>query len=415
MQSRRISFLAAGLCVALVASSGGWVRASEAISDSPSWIDHPKSDDSVFLYRIGRSEGQKDKTAAQQEAYRNALSVIAGEMMARAGIDENLRTELAANLPVQNAEIVPGGVYTETNQTGFVCWVQVSYPHAEKTKLLERIEPERKKILTRLEFDRNIAALFSEAQSAHARGDHESARTNLQAVIQYYPKLRAPPFDIQDARILLGDTCCSQKDFLAARQYYEEVMQTSESAKFKNMASAKLKALPKAPRAWPLNDRWRGRKIALLCAIRDVGQMPRPFSALGGVLSRDCRESRLESMDITSEIKADEFAAFFDQRMLTAVNTAAKRKGAGIVLAALLTKDPSKHGQTKETMGIAMPVADSEIAFLIVDVEGANTFYGDRFNETSGSRSEPQFAERVASMLIEKYLVPKCPALTPAP
>ena len=406
MHSRRILFLSGGLYVWLAITS-----TQAADSGNPSWIDHPKSDDSVFLYRVGHSEGQNNKAGAQQEAYRNALSVIAEEMMARAGVNESLRPELAANLPIQNAEIVPGAVYMETNQAGYVCWVQVSYPLAEKAKLLERIEPEKKKALDRIEFEKHITSQLTEARTAFARGEIESAQTHLLAVIQNYPNLHAPPFTLQEAQILLGDTYGVRKDFLEARHCYEGVIQTSASTKWKNEASEKLKALPKAPRAWPLNDRWKGKKIALVCAIHNVGQTPRPFAPLNGILNRDCQASRLESVDVTEEIKSDEITALFSQQSLSTALATAKRRGAGVILALLLTTDPVKRGQTKEMMGIALPVPDSEANLMVVDVENAKIVFSDHFNEISGNRSESQFAERVASILVEKYLVPKCPTL----
>ncbi len=415
MHRGRILFISTGLCVGLVAVAVGGGKDADAAVGPPSWIDHPKSDDSVFLYRVGHSGGHRDQAAAQQAAYRNALAVIVDEMLARSGVDECLRPDVAANLPVQNAETVPGAVYTETNQVGFVCWVQVSFPLAEKAKLLERIEPEKQRALERVAFDRHIVALFSEARAARGRGEYESARTNLQAVIQNYARLRVPPFELQEAQVLLGDTYGAQRDFLAARQCYEGVVQNPAAAKWKDTAAARLKTLPKAPRSWPLNDRWRGRKVALVCAVRDVGQPPRPFTALAGVLGRDLRESRLENADVTGEIKADAIAAFSEQRSIAAAGEVARREGSRVVLAVLLTTDPSKRGQTQETMGIAMPVADSEIAFWIVDVDGATVCYSDHFSDIAGTRSESRLAERVASILLENYLVPKCPALAPAP
>lgn len=415
MLSSRMFILVAGLCVGLTAGLGDWSRAADAPEARPSWIDHPKSDDSVFLYRVGYSAGQKDAAAARQEAYRNALSAIVGEMLSRSGVDKSLQPDLAASLPVQNAEIVPGAVHTETNQAGFACWVQVSYPLAEKAKLLERIEPEKLKVLERVEFDRRMAGLLAEARAAHSRGEYESARTNLQVVVESHARLRAPTFDWEDAQVLLGDTCGAQKDFLEARRNYEGVAQNSSSAAWKAAATAKLKALPRAPRAWPLNDRWRGRRVALLCAQREVGQAPRPFTALVEILGRDCRESRLESVEVTGDLKADELVALFGQGSVAAACEAAKRKGAGVVVAVLLSTDPAKRGQTEDMMGVAMPVADSEVTFLVVDAEGGTAGYGDRFSEVAGTRSESRFAERVASILVEKYLVPKCPALAPHP
>ena len=396
--------LFAGLCAGV--ASVTW-----AASDLPSWVDHPKSDDSVFLYRIGYSEGQKDPVTARQDAYRQALSVIVGEMLARAGVEESLRPELGINLPIQNAEMVPGAVYTETNAAGVRCWVQVSYPLTEKAKLLERIEPEKKQLLARIESGKRIASLFDEARAAQAKGDHEAAMAHLQTVIQNYPVLRAPPFELPEAQLLLGDIYCARKDFLAARQCYDGVLQTANSAKWKSVATMKAKALPKAPRAWPLHDRWHGRKTALVCAMRNTGEAPRPFAGLGQVLGRDCREARLESVDLSGEMKSDEVAGLFDQRSLAAITGVAKQKGAGMILAVMLATDPAKRGQTKEVMGVAMPVVDSEVSFLVIDVEGSAVLYGDRFSEITGTRSDSQCAERVASLLVEKYLIPKCPAL----
>jgi hypothetical protein len=82
-----------------------------------------------------------------------------------------------------------------------------------------------------------------------------------------------------------------------------------------------------------------------------------------------------------------------------------------MILAVMLATDPAKRGQTKEVMGVAMPVVDSEVSFLVIDVEGSAVLYGDRFSEITGTRSDSQCAERVASLLVEKYLIPKCPAL----
>lgn len=407
---------AAGLCVWLAAAPSPADSAADAPQGPlPSWIGNPKSDDSIFLYRVGFSEGKKDKGAAQQAAYENALSVIVNEMLARAGVEESLRPDLAGHLPVRNAEMVPGSVYALEKPGGISCWVQVSWPLAEKAELLERIEPEKKKALERVEFGRRLAALYAEAKAAHARGEYETARTNLEAVIKNYAALRAPPCELEDAQILLGDVDNARKDFLAARQSYEEVLQNTASASWKEAAASKLKGLPKAPRAWPLHDRWAGRKVALICAIRETGQAPRPFALLGETLGKECRESRLDHVDLSGEVGADAVLSLFDQRACTAIGEMAKGKGAGVVLAVLLTQDPSKRGQTQDMMGVAMPVSDSEVSFLLVDVEGAKISYADRYPEVAGTRSEARLSERVSSILLEKHLVPKCPSLASAP
>jgi hypothetical protein len=416
MRNGFVFVAAAGLCAWLLAAPARAEGAADApAAPLPSWVGNPKSDDSIFLYRVGCSEGKKDKTAAQQAAYENALAVIVNEMLARAGVEESLRPDVAAHLPVRNAELVPGSVYTVEKQAGFACWVQVSWPLAEKAALLALIEPEKKKALERVEFGRRLAAHYAGAKAAHSRGEYESARTNLQTVIRNYASLRAPAFDLEEAQLLLGDACGAQKDFLAARQSYEEVQQNSASDPWKESAALKLKGLPKAPRAWPLHDRWKGRKVALLCAVREAGQAPRPLAPLGEVLGSDCRESRLDYVDVSGDIGADAVAALFDQRSCAAVEETAKRKGAGVVLAVLLTMDPAKRGQTQDMMGVAMPVADSEVSFLLVDVEGAKISYGGRFPEVAGTRSEARLSDRVASILLEKHLVPKCPALASPP
>lgn len=206
MTRRSKRCILASLCLGLTAVLTVTAAPPEVDAPTPAWIDHPKGDDSIFLYRVGHSEGHRDKAAAQQAAYANALSVILNEMLARSGVDETIRPDLAAALPVQNAEIVPGAVHTETTAAGIACWVQVSYPLTEKARLLDRIEPELQKVLERVAYDKRMAATFSDARKAYGRGDYESALTNLQAVLLGYARLRAPGFEQEDAQILLGDT-----------------------------------------------------------------------------------------------------------------------------------------------------------------------------------------------------------------
>jgi len=107
-----------------------WMAAAPAWADRPDWIAQPKSADSVYVYVIGTSSGQANETNARDEAFNNARKKLARQI----GSDDG--RPLPAS-KIRGAEIMTGCTYVETSFGQYRAWVQVSWPVAEKNKLLE--------------------------------------------------------------------------------------------------------------------------------------------------------------------------------------------------------------------------------------------------------------------------------------
>jgi lysophospholipase L1-like esterase len=95
-------------------------------------VDKPKTDDALYLYRVGHAAAFPTAVEARRAAYHDALQQVA----------EWLRREanLTPDTPVRihGVAIEPGCVYTEPQQTGFASWVQISYPTSSKTNAIDR-------------------------------------------------------------------------------------------------------------------------------------------------------------------------------------------------------------------------------------------------------------------------------------
>ncbi|MFA5042695.1 MAG: hypothetical protein WC381_07340 [Kiritimatiellia bacterium] len=119
--------------VAAVLSTDAKNRRDE---ERPEWIAQPKSGDSMYLYVVGHAAGQPSETEAQDAAYRNALQKIAAQIPAPDG-------KPAPPTRIQRAEVVPGCRYVEKAGSRYEAWVQVSWPAAEKQKLIRQPAPAR--------------------------------------------------------------------------------------------------------------------------------------------------------------------------------------------------------------------------------------------------------------------------------
>lgn len=102
--------------------------------ERPEWIAQPKSSDLMYLYVVGHAAGQSSETDAQDAAYQNALQKIAAQIPAPDG-------KPVPPTKIQRAEVVPGCRYVESSRSGHEAWVQVSWPVAEKQKLIRQLEP----------------------------------------------------------------------------------------------------------------------------------------------------------------------------------------------------------------------------------------------------------------------------------
>ncbi|MBI3985680.1 MAG: hypothetical protein HY343_02075 [Lentisphaerae bacterium] len=98
-------------------------------AERPEWIRQPKTSDSLYVYVIGTVVSHPTEAAAREAAFTNALGKIASQIIQWDG-----RPVAVSRLT--RAELVPGAVHVESNSRGFDAWVQVSFPIAEKEKLL---------------------------------------------------------------------------------------------------------------------------------------------------------------------------------------------------------------------------------------------------------------------------------------
>lgn len=99
----------------------------------PSWTQCPKINDSVNLYRVGSATGEPTAAAAREAAFKDAVRQINQTIMREAGG----AVGRGGALPLVEVEILPGCSYTAETLSGYNGWVQVSFPLAEKNRLVE--------------------------------------------------------------------------------------------------------------------------------------------------------------------------------------------------------------------------------------------------------------------------------------
>lgn len=367
-------------------------------TDRPAWIAHPKSDDSIYMYRVGHASGQRSSELARKAAYKDALAQISKSIMSSVTV-RGLGSRLSSSLRIRDAEIMPGCIHMERSVSGHNCWVQISYPLSEKKKIVEQVD-----------FGEELNSLWAKAQSDMHRGAHEEVKPSLQRLISDYENAMFLSFDVDEAKLLFGDVYREQKDFLEARRWYENVEKLSTSVEWKKKAVKKLMHLPRAPRFWPMHDRLGGRKIALLCCIRE-GKKCERSRELTSVLMKDSREGRLESVDIAPALTAKELADVFDGKALGAAHAAASGKGADVFVAVLMDIDPKKRGKKTRSLDMEMPVMDTQVIFLVTRVSDSSVIYDGIFKEIAGTSSDARLAKHAATILIQNYLVPNCPRI----
>lgn len=366
----------------------------------PEWIRSPKSDDSSCMYRVGQSTGLGTPEAAREAAYRDALATISKEILSQVKI-EGGSASLTSGFAFRGAEIMPGCIHLETTRAGVSCWVQINYPLGERDKLVQRIKLGEK-----------IDGLWSEAKSFYHRGEYGQAIANLKTVVADYDNAICTSFEIDAAKVLLGDACVAQKAYPEAMSQYDNVIGLSSSApKWVTVAKEKRAGILsewKPPRFWPMRDRWQGKKVVILCAIREGSDL-RKFPDLYRNLTKDCTDARMECADLWQTVTPDAVTALFDKNDITAVAGAA---AGSVTLAILAEVDPAKQGKSEQIMGASASVPDTTVHFFVlVSGQASVLHYSARFKEIKGQGSETKLAERIANIMIRKYLVPECPAL----
>lgn len=397
-----------GLCAA-------WLAGTAGVASRPLWIEQHKSDDSVYLYRVGHAAGLSDEGAARQAAYADAIAVILDEMMTRAGIEPDYRAGLKDRLGVRNAEIMPDCAHTEMDDTGYSAWVQVSYPLTEKDHLLAQLSEEKDRIAAQVRFSAELGARWERARQLAAQGDLPAAGRELQQVLHDYPQAIHPPFDQDEAQLLLGDVYRDQHDVLSARQWYETVAAHSTAPARREAAAERVARLPPPPRYWPMKGRLGSATLGLWCARREGTQGIAAFPELLTALSADFRAAHVECADLFPAAAPDNMPLCLQGGDCAPAIKAASAQGHGAALLVLVNLDPAKRGQTEELLGVAMPVPDAEISLALIDVAQQRIAYQGQFKEITGGQSAAKLGARVANISVLKYLIPNCPALSAPP
>lgn len=384
------------LLLLLCSADPAWARKEKVVR--PEWIAQPKTDDSLYLYRVGHAMNQPSADAARDAAFKDAVRQVACIFMPEIRGTPSV-TQIMAAVSLRNVDILPDCAHTEPTARNYEGWVQVSYPLAEKQKIIRRIEQGEK-----------ADQLWADAMSEVNQGSYEPAQKLLKQIIAGRDQELFMKANMDEVRLVLGNTYRAQSNMLDARRWYESVLHTTASDQWKTSATEALRHLPDPPRFWPLQDRWNGRKAALLCAFRD-DKPCRRFLDLANVLTKDCGEARLGSVDIAQGLDEKSLAACFDKMDFSAACKAASAQQAGVVLAVLFDIDPHKRGATTQMYGVTLPAMDSMVRFFVVRVEDGQIVYNGQFKETAGALAESRLADRAAAIMITKYLVPQCPVI----
>ncbi len=394
-------FLPCLLLGGFLLSVTGCGTTGSSTANVPEWVRHPKTEDSLFLYRVGHALGAATSEAARDAAFQEAMKQLAAVFPARVAEDGST-SPVDPALVLRNVEIIPDCVSIHPTWGTYEAWVQVSYPISEKLKVLQQIETGDK-----------LNAGWAEAQALARQGKYSETQTILTNVFTKMDQALFVKIDMDEANILLGDTYREQKDAIEARRAFEQVAATTTSDKWKQIAAEKLQQLPEPPRLWPMQDRWSRQSIGLFCAIRD-GKGCRRFGDLSGALAKDCREAKIACHDIAEKFDASAHAAAFDRRDFQIVCKDAQAKGAQLILAVLYDIDPAKQGKTSDNFGMAVPAIDALVRYFIVRASDGKILFDGQIKDVTGGRTESSLAERTAMILIARYLVPNCPAI-PAP
>lgn len=105
----------------------------------PAWTLSPKPADSVYCYFLGTSTDQSSSAAARESAYQDALRQISRQIVSEAGLGLAALPPGGILLPLEGAEIMPGCFYFEEVKGAYRGYVQVSFPIAEKRKVIKRL------------------------------------------------------------------------------------------------------------------------------------------------------------------------------------------------------------------------------------------------------------------------------------
>ncbi|MBM4155344.1 MAG: hypothetical protein FJ221_10000 [Lentisphaerae bacterium] len=410
--------IAAGLATTALCRPAAPLKLPPEAPGRPLWIERAKSADSVYEYVVGHAVGREAGAGLRQAAVEDAATRLTDDLLIRAGVAAAEAPALRARVALPGLEPVPDAIHYEATKDGTACWIMVSFPLTEREKILatlaalqreRRAEQEAREAL-----DARLNDAYRRARAAALAGDAAGALALLREPLAGYGRMTRPAFQLEEAQVLAGDLNRDRNEPLAARAIYETVRGTSTSQPWRAEAEARLAGLPRPPRFWPLRVRLGDGPIALLAAVRTDQGPVAAFDALETVLARDLDECRIPRAPI-GPLPPAQLEALFTGRQLEEVCRAAEARGARALIAVISRVDSSLRGKTQDVMGVAMPLPDTSIEAHVVDVKTRTAVHTATFREITGSSGPAKSAERIATILIGKYLVPRCPSLDGQP
>jgi S1-C subfamily serine protease len=106
-------------------------RKREAETPLPVWVLNPKSDDSLYTYRVGQATGASSELEARRLAHDDAVRQIA-HMLGDPGGD-------SIGLIAGHVEQTPGSVFTRQARSGYEAYIQVRFPRRKRDEVAREI------------------------------------------------------------------------------------------------------------------------------------------------------------------------------------------------------------------------------------------------------------------------------------
>jgi hypothetical protein len=423
----------------------------------PSWVEQPKREDSVCLYALGHATRASSESAARNAAYQDGIAQFSQMVLTKSGVD-GVAASSGVELEWRGVEMVAGGVSAQRRVGGWEAYILVSWPRADHDRMVARLNlgtrlnglwaesgaaaaarqwelaigkievilrefhdpldvrfslEEARRELESLKNVKRGAELnqwWAQAQSDFQGGRLAEARIMLDKLLAAvpFPSAGGPSLDM--VKLLAGELCERQTDLGGARRWYGVLAESAADPGVRQLARIRLEALPPPPRFWPMNERWGGVKVALVCVIREGG-VCRQFPALAQILQKDCLEARMTVIDESSSLRSEAVGMLFGSGDSSQVVQDLRQRGAGVILAVQYDIDPALKNKVEDVGGVAMPLPDAHVGFVVIRADTGKIIHRGLFKAITDGKGESRLAPYAATVLITKYLVPSCPTV----
>ena len=430
---------------------------STPFSPWPSWVEQPKREDSVCLYALGHATRASSESAARNAAYQDGIAQFSRMVLTKSGVD-GVASSSGVALEWRGVEMVAGGVSAQHRVGGWEAYVLVSWPRADHDRMVVRLnlgtrlnalwaesgaaaaarqwdqaigkietilreyhDPlnvrfsinDASRELESLKNSKRVAELnqwWSQAQSDFQGGRLVEAHIVLDKLLAAAPFPSSGGPSLDSVKLLTGELCERQTDLGGARRWYGALAESAADPEVRQRARIRLEALPPPPRFWPMNERWGGAKVALVCVIRD-GSACRQFPDLSAILQKDCLEAQMNVIDESASLRSEAMASLFGPGDSSQVVQTLRQRGSGLILAVLYDIDPALRNKVEDVGGVSMPVPDARVGFVVIRADTGKIIHRGQFKAITDGKGESRLAPYAATVLIAKYLVPSCPAV----